>query len=592
MRAALRRGQLPGWPRPLRSSVWIEATGALALHRGRGWTGWMERGDDRLASVADGRAAAGLAARAPTLVADGPGRLAALSGGFALAWWDGARRAVVLARDRLGQRALYLRDAPEGLWFASELELLLLPGAELDPSAALSYLLRGHPPPGRTLARDVRSVPAAHAYVVDVTSGVGQAMRYWTPLAPPPSPRRRSAAAALRAEVTAAVTASLTASASGSTALLLSGGVDSSMIACLAAGAAAPPPPAFTIACVEGDEREDDLPDVHYARMVAARLAAPHTIVRLGADEAAARLPGLLEAPEPASAWTALAHAALLTRAAAAGCDHVLSGMGADELFGGYQRVLEHHHLQQRYLQRAQRPRAAAAAAGWLGALLEEPAVAAATLFPGVARFFERAELAPLLSSRAARLWPGADLDFYREAHRLAPAAGSFALMAAHECHHRIPELLMRSFEPRAAAAGVAISYPFLDDAPARIATSLTADQLYWFERGAWWAKLTLRLAARGVVPAPIVMRRRTAYDVPIARWMRAPRFGRVVLEHLADSPLWSSGLFSRRARGQAVGEARALTRGAVDGTVDDAPACERTWALLTLAAWYGRYLR
>jgi asparagine synthase (glutamine-hydrolysing) len=546
--------------RARRTDWWIDPEGRLAIR-----ATVVRTGRGIIACAAEAATRAQLVALAPRLDAGQWGALADVRGSFALVAWDRQSDVITLARDRIGQRAFYARECDDAFWFGTDLDALLRrQPVSLDVASAVAYLARGHALTGRTLARQIRSVPAGHCVHHDRARRVTTVSRYWTPFQPMP---RRSFRAKV-AEVRARLRASVVAATTPSCAILLSGGVDSSFVACLAAKTDSRLV-GFTIA--SGDNRED----VAYARMVARAIQVPHVVVDLDVATAGRRLPRVLEEPVPASAWTAISHGELVAAIAQRGLTHALSGMGADELFGGYDRFVDYFYRQRRFLR---------AGGDWLDELLHVPEA----LFPGIATFFDASALGEVLSPRARRVSPPGDVAFYDECRWLSGDAHALALMGAHELQHRVPDLLLQTFEPVARAGGVVFSYPFLDRDMAHLAMTLGPDDQFWFEAGAWWAKRTLRAAARGVVPARTVMRPRIAYDVPIEAWLHAPSFASMVTERLAETRLWQSGLLRRSARAVALRELRALREGRSDGP---GPACARIWALLTLGAWYDRYV-
>ena len=576
---ALRSGSPKAWPRPLRRyarSCWIDPAGHVAVSPGR----LHIAGDRRpllIAVAADPRSRPALESIWQRFSLHGLSSLSDVRGAFALAIWDAERQELTLGRDIFGQRQIYFMEDADGLWFSTELSDLLLAGPRhpsLDMLSAISYLTRGMPLVGRTLAAEIRSVPAAHLFRYDRIRSFGRVIRYWTPLRPVLRRTRRGGVVRdLRDAFENAVSACLSDSP---TAVLLSGGVDSSLVACVAASRAGTPPCGFTLAF--DDEASDD---VRYSRLVANAIGARHVIVRLDAHEAAALLDGVLVAPSPASAWTVINHSRLLAELAGEGFGSVLSGMGADELFGGYDRTLDYFYRQRAFFRRWRAP------GDWFAALLQHQG-ARETLFPGMAAFFGDLTLGKYLSSDALPTPLVADIAFYTECQTIAPEASGFAMMMAHEVQARIPDLLMQGFEPFARRNGITFAYPFLDPATTSISACLTPDEQYWFERGAWWAKRTVRRMAHGIVPPPIVMRRRTPYDAPIAHWMRNRRFGSRVIERIAGTRLWGCGLFRRSARTALLREARGLARGDVR---DIDTACLHAWIVVTMAAWYDRFV-
>jgi asparagine synthase (glutamine-hydrolysing) len=89
---------------------------------------------------------------------------------FAFALYDLDRRELLLARDRMGVKPLFLADLPDGSTiFASELKALLAhPGLErrIDPLAVEDYLAWGYVPDHRSILAGVRKLPAAHVQVL------------------------------------------------------------------------------------------------------------------------------------------------------------------------------------------------------------------------------------------------------------------------------------------------------------------------------------------------------------------------------------------------------------------------------------------
>ena len=99
---------------------------------------------------------------------------------WAFAVWDGARRRLFLARDRLGVKPLVYADTPAGLVFASEIKALTASGLvprELDPDALPHYLSFFAVPEPHSLVRGVRRLPAGHTLTVDA-GGISE-RQYW-----------------------------------------------------------------------------------------------------------------------------------------------------------------------------------------------------------------------------------------------------------------------------------------------------------------------------------------------------------------------------------------------------------------------------
>src|SRR3954468_22530015 len=110
-------------------------------------------------------------------------------GMFALAIWDGPRRKLLLARDRLGKKPLYYFAQGSRVVFGSELKALVAHQGvprEIDPDALVQYLASEYVPAPASILRSVRKLPAAHLAVLD-ERGL-RVRRYWDVPAPSNAP--------------------------------------------------------------------------------------------------------------------------------------------------------------------------------------------------------------------------------------------------------------------------------------------------------------------------------------------------------------------------------------------------------------------
>lgn len=261
------------------------------------------------------------------LIREGARALDRLVGMFAFAFWDPKSATLVLARDRLGKKPLYLADHPTlGFAFASEVRTLLATGhapRELDPEGLAAWLARGSCQDPTTILRGVRSLPPAH--VMTITGTTRTTRRYWS-LAPAPFVhdwRDR-----LEALLDDAVRARLL--SDRPLGVFLSGGVDSAAIAAVAARHARGALAAFTLT-FEADPWDEGA----RAAAMATNLGLRHHLSPLTAADALAHLDDALAAQDLPShdglnTW-------FVTRAARQhGLVVALAGTGGDELFGGY----------------------------------------------------------------------------------------------------------------------------------------------------------------------------------------------------------------------------------------------------------------
>ncbi len=284
-----------------------------------------------------------------------------LNGQFAIALWDERRSRLLLARDRTGIRPLYYAEAAGRLLFASEVKaLFVLPEVQrrLDPQALAQVFSYWAPLAGGSVFQGVKSLPPGHRMVVE--GGHLKIERYWDWSFPEVLDEKRSEAECaeeLRALLRDAVRLQLRADVP--VGAYLSGGLDSSIVAALIRRESDTPLRTFslTFADAEFDEAE------HQQAMV-SHLGTDHTALRVSRRDIGAAFARTVWHAETALVRTAPTPLMLLASAVrAAGFKVVLTGEGADEVFGGYDLFKEAKI--RRFLARA--PQSA-----WRGRILEK----------------------------------------------------------------------------------------------------------------------------------------------------------------------------------------------------------------------------
>jgi asparagine synthase (glutamine-hydrolysing) len=266
-------------------------------------------------------------------------------GMWAFAVLDTREQRLLLSRDRLGIKPLYLARIGRQLAFASEIKALLaLPGVGAEPDAGVAgrYLASGVVDVGtRTFFAGIEALPAAHNVIVDLARGSAAAPeRYWS--LPPEDERPADADAIRQFRMSFEDALVLHSRSDVSVGTCLSGGLDSSTIVCLADRLrAAGRIPAYThhaFGYVPGDEA---LSEQQYMAQVVARTGAEMTYVQPGAGEFETSLPAVIAAQDEPFGSASIAAQWFVFRAAREqGMTVMLDGQGADEVLGGY-----HHFL-------------------------------------------------------------------------------------------------------------------------------------------------------------------------------------------------------------------------------------------------------
>ena len=275
----------------------------------------------------------------------GPDAVSWLRGMFAFACWDPKRRRLLLARDHLGIKPLYLARSsdPNSGWsvaFASELRALLASGLlgtpRLDPQAVASSVWNGFVAGPGTVVRGVELLWPGRLLEFD---GAGKEIHqedFWRipDHAPDPTMDENGLAAILEE------TLKLHLASDVPLAVFLSGGVDSSVMANLAQRAANSPIHTFTLAFEEQELNEGPI-----ARRIAAAIGTEHHEVVLTEENFVAGLETALDSLDQPT-FDGL-NAYVMSRAIRdAGFTVALSGTGGDELFGGYPTYRELPRLQ------------------------------------------------------------------------------------------------------------------------------------------------------------------------------------------------------------------------------------------------------
>ncbi len=260
----------------------------------------------------------------------GPACVAHFRGMFAIAIWDVRRQELFLCRDRLGLKPLYYAELPEGLLFASEVRAVLASGLvkrRLDPVALEVFLANGFVVSPHTIVSGVSSLLPGSWMRVGLDGKILETDRYWKVPGPgrPGDPRdlevqsREHLAEAVRLRMVSDVPLGA----------FLSGGMDSSTIVAL-----------MKRNC--GDVRtfavtfeEAAYDESSYSRSVAEQFGTHHTEVRLEPGNFYEMVPAALAAMDQPT-YDGVNIYCVSRAARESGLKVALSGLGADEIFGGY----------------------------------------------------------------------------------------------------------------------------------------------------------------------------------------------------------------------------------------------------------------
>ncbi|MEA2602391.1 MAG: hypothetical protein QOF89_3383 [Acidobacteriota bacterium] len=469
----------------------------------------LETAGVRLRSSGDTEVVLALYAR------EGAAMLSRLRGMYGLAIWDEREKTLLLARDPLGIKPLYLAEEDGCLRFASQVKALEAGGAiskEVDPAGVAGFLLWGSVPEPLTLRRAVRALPAGH-HVLVRDGAVGEPRPHGMPaieFLAPEAAVEESVVAHLVSDVPVAV--------------FLSAGLDSGLIAALACRHLPEPPATFTLSFDElaGTTRDEAPVAAHVARTLGTR----HVERRMGrADFAALWRDALAAMDQPSiDGFNTFA----VSRAAhEAGLKVVLSGLGGDEVFGSYPSFADVPRMERTAHRAARLPGLAAAWPAISRLVPGRPKLAGLLRYgrtlPG-AYFLRRGlylpEELPALMGRDAAAEGLARYDPVADAARALAAANGRAgdpWIAVHEMEtaHYMRNQLLRDSDWASMASSVELRVPLVD---AWLRARLAAGG---FEpaRGQGKAELVRRLAPE--LPDAVFARPKSGFYIPVMDWLQ-----------------------------------------------------------------------
>jgi asparagine synthase (glutamine-hydrolysing) len=516
------------------------------------------------------------------LIENGPAGLAGLDGMYALAFYDCHAERLLLARDPWGMKPLFYAENDQYLVVSSEIRGILASG--LVPKAPelgqVAHYLRFKfaQRPG-TFYRGIFELEPGVAYASSPSKELSVAGLL--PDGEAPEVRATPPDKAVLPRLTQALTETVSRhlQADVPAGLLLSGGVDSTLLLALAREAGVRDLPVFTVAYGAKDEAYATR-DHHFARQAARQYGAAYHEVPVGRQLLESFwewLPTLDQPIGDGAAWLTW----LLARAAKKHVKVVLSGAGADELFGGYHRHWAFYQYLKRYdwLQVAApllRPVAAAlpnygAWRRWhklgtqLGALPGET-------FVNFTAHLSATLLREELNTNGTSLFP-------QPAEWVGPTRGAAKrdFMEEHLQHalrydqrHYLPGDVLAVTDRMTMQHGLEARLPYLGGGVAGLAQSLPAT----FRLGAG-RKWLLREVLRQRGGAPYVQRRKEGFGMPFGHWLRTPA-GKPLVELLRnqESAIFDVLLYKGVNR---------MLGGHLSGQRDYS---SELWTLLVLAGW------
>jgi asparagine synthase (glutamine-hydrolysing) len=521
---------------------------------------------------------------------EGVSGLEKINGFFAFAVHDKRDRKLFLARDRMGVKPLYYYHDQDIFVFGSELKALLAAGIpkELDAYALSDYLHLNYIPGNQTILKGVKKLPPGHYAEIDLQD---QNQFKLHPYYQVPKnyqyPERTitdyaKAKSALHDRLDGAVQRRLIADVP--LGAFLSGGIDSSVVVGLASRHTRHLK-TFSI----GFRDEPHFDETRYAQVVADRFKTDHTVFSLTSDDLYENLFGVLNYfDEPFADSSALA-VNILSMHTRKHVTVALSGDGADELLGGYNKHRAEWTLQHQPLLRSVVPAVSSLMKGLEGSRNNPLSNKLRQLH----RFAEGANLHP-----AARYWRWCGFTGSGEVATLMKQSietGQYekhvqgllkALGSGEDLNDTLymdsvmvlPDDMLVKVDRMSMAHSLEVRSPFMDKEVVDFCFSIPAD----FKINATSQKRILKETFTDLLPAELLTRKKQGFEIPLLKWLRTG-LSPLVHELVLDTAfIEAQGIFNPAALS-------ALHQQLLSSHPGDATA--RIWGLLVFQYWWKKYM-
>lgn len=507
-----------------------------------------------------------------------------LNGMYNFALWDSRRRRLLIGRDRIGVKPLYWRLDGRRLAFATEAKALLhLPGSrpEVDRAALASYLGLGYVSSPRSMFAGIAKLPPAS--VLSIEAGRWHLHRYWEmPAEVEEGVSDAEWAERIRAGIDRSVARQMVADVP--IGAFLSGGIDSSAVVAAMARATRQPVRTYAIG-FEGSAAADYYNELPYARRVAEIFGTEHHEIVVRPD-VAGLLPRLLWHLDEPMADTAFITTYLVSQFARRDVTVILSGVGGDELFGGYRRYLGHHYAArfsrlpgflQSIARGAGRLLPADRHSPWLNyarlakGFLESAELSFADRYRSYLRIMAPALAEELLVGVVPEEW-----DPLADAFAACRQADPCNRMLAVDMASQLPDDLLMLTDKMSMAVSLECRVPLLDHELLEMAA--TMPESVKIRGGILKAAMKDALADR--LPADILHRKKRGFGTPMGAWLKA-ELSPLLERLLSPAALDVRGIFDPGVVGRLLADHRASRQDYTDALL----------CLLNFEIWARMYL-
>jgi asparagine synthase (glutamine-hydrolysing) len=507
-----------------------------------------------------------------------------VNGMYGFAIWDARDRTLLVGRDRLGIKPVYYIDDGRRIAFSSEAKALLeLPGVEreIDRAALGCYLELGYVPAPLSMFKGIRKLPIGGLMRVDV-SGVTVRSTWTPPTAVDHDVSEADWIRRVRRQIERSVTMQMVSDVP--IGAFLSGGIDSSAVLAFMARTSDKPVRTYSIG-FDGGAAERFYNELGNARQVAQLFGTDHHEIMVRPD-VVSLLPRLLWHMDEPIADSAFVTTYLVAQFAREDVKVILSGVGGDELFGGYRRYMGEQYLRYLNWMPDLARRAAARAAGWLPAdrhskWLNYSRLARNFLETAQLPFVERYRsyvgvFSPAEAQSLQREASTGRFDALGSAFETAGGEDVLARMFAADALTQLPDDLLLLTDKMTMATSLECRVPLLDHELVELAAQIPAG----IKLAGGEMKGLMKKALADVLPREVLYRPKRGFGAPMGAWLKS-ELAQLLGSALSRQAVERRGLLHHAPIADLI-EAHRTSR--IDGT-------DRLLALLNLEVWCRVYL-
>lgn len=501
-----------------------------------------------------------------------------LRGMFAIALWDNRQQKLYLIRDRFGIKPLYYSKTGHGLIFASEVKAILAVErlVDLDPQAMRWYLSFRYVPEDRTMFAGVQKLLPGH--YLECHRDETKVRRYWQ-LEPTHDLSARSidsVADELRDRLAEAVEMRLMSEVP--LGAFLSGGLDSSFLVGLMKGSSATPVESFSFGVGSGWHNES-----HFAKLVANHFGTVHRELSGDCSDPDTLKRAIWHLDEPL-ADMAIIPTYLLSKLTRQHVTVALSGEGADELLGGYDKYKALTAVRRlralSWIAGAMQPLARISSRPTLRRTLGCAARAQnlADAYTTLIAVFDDSELGKLISPELGECLEGTEpaigvIERILRDRKDAPVLDQLMHI---DIETWLPNDVLLKADKMSMAHSLEARVPFLDHEFAEFCASIPPSfKIHWLTE-----KYILRRAMSGLVPDEIPRRRKHGFTVSLKPWLNGNGAPGLIEEILSANRLSTRGWFRP-----------SFVSGLVNSELDNPYIRRQVFSILMLEQWASTFL-